>query len=271
MKKAVFVFAIAAFLLPLCGFSRYQPDTDSAELPIIMYHSVSQGSRGAYVISPETLEADLKYLKENGYTSVLTADVAAFVREGKPLPEKPVMLTFDDGHYNFLSKVLPELIEHDFKAVVSIVGSYTDREENEPVRSSYFSYLNRDEISELTAYSRIEVQNHSYRLHSGAGAKPRWGEDYDSYKRRFTADLNKCGELIKECGGNATAFVCPFGSYGGFTVRAVKEAGYQCMLICEEGVNKLTRGNEVALYKLKRFNRPSGMDSRSFFSKIQGK
>lgn len=264
MKRAVCTILAALCLLPLGGFRFADGGT---ELPIIMYHSVSNGTKNAYVISPETLEADLTYLKDAGYTSVLPAEVIDFVENGKPLPEKPVMLTFDDGHYNFAAKVLPELIEHGFKAVVSIVGSYTDREEKEEKRSCYYSYLNRRELTELAAHSSVEIQNHSYRLHSGIGAMPVRGESYEHYAARFTADLLRCDEIIREAGGNPNVFTCPFGKYNDFTVRAVKAAGYKAMLICEEGINKLTAGDTEKLFRLKRFNRPSGIPSERFFNK----
>ena len=263
-------FLLCALLLPFCAGLSPLPDggEKTASVPIIMYHSVCNGKPNAYVISPRTLEGDLVYLREKGYTAVLTDDVVGFVENGKALPEKPVMLTFDDGHYNFLSVVFPLIEKYEMKAVVSVVGDYTEREEGQQKRSDNYSYLNRDEIKELTSHSRAEVQNHSYGLHSGAGALPHNKESYEDYKTRLLEDLKKCDEVIKECGGNPTVFTCPFGKYGKFTVRAVKEAGYKAMLICEEGVNRIEKGDLNALFRLKRFIRPSGKDSECYFRKI---
>ena len=263
-------FLLCALLLPFCAGLGPLPDggEKTASVPIIMYHSVCNGKPNAYVISPRTLEGDLVYLREKGYTAVLTDDVVGFVEKGKALPEKPVMLTFDDGHYNFFSVVLPLIEKYEMKAVVSVVGDYTEREEGEKKRSANYSYLNRDEIKELTSHSLVEVQNHSYGLHSGAGALPHNKESYEDYKTRLLEDLKKCDEIIKECGGNPTVFTCPFGKYGKFTVRAVKEAGYKAMLICEEGINRIEKGDLNALFRLKRFIRPSGKDSECYFRKI---
>ena len=55
---------------------------------------------GANVYLFEKSRDALKYIKENGYTTVVMADVIQYVQDGKPLPPKPVMLTFDDGNYN---------------------------------------------------------------------------------------------------------------------------------------------------------------------------
>ena len=93
-----------------------------------MYHSVSRGSPGKYVIPPETLEEDIIYLKNAGYETVFISDITDFVLGKSALPEKPVALTFDDGHYNFLSQVVPVLKEREARATVSVVGSFTDKE-----------------------------------------------------------------------------------------------------------------------------------------------
>lgn len=52
---------------------------------------------GAYVITPETFEKDLQYLKEKGYTTIVMQDLLDYVKKNQPLPEKPIVLTFDDG------------------------------------------------------------------------------------------------------------------------------------------------------------------------------
>ena len=75
-------------------------DADGVALPIVMYHGLSEdpAAWGDYVISPAQFEADLRYLREQGYTTVTVADLLAYVDEGTALPERPVMLTFDDGY-----------------------------------------------------------------------------------------------------------------------------------------------------------------------------
>lgn len=69
-------------------------------VPVIMYHAVmDDASRlGKYVISPEELESDFKWLSENGYTAVLSEDLINYTESGAALPEKPILLTFDDGY-----------------------------------------------------------------------------------------------------------------------------------------------------------------------------
>ena len=94
-----------------------------------MYHSIlKDASRtGKYVITPSRVEEDLIYLQENGYETVVVADLIAYVTDGTPLPEKPVMITLDDGYLNNLTYMLPLLEQYDMRAVISVIGLYSER------------------------------------------------------------------------------------------------------------------------------------------------
>ena len=132
--KRLLVMVLAAVLLMSAvwwGSGRILPAmhglsvTQEVRLPVLMYHGVHSDPKksGDYVITPQALEQDLLYLQQQGCTAVTMSDILAYVQEGTPLPEKPVMLTFDDGCYNNLTYVLPLLEKYDAYAVVSVVGS----------------------------------------------------------------------------------------------------------------------------------------------------
>jgi len=79
------------------------------QVPILMYHYVSappadaDAYRRDLSVSPENFEAQLRYLAENGYTAITLTDLTYHLALGYPLPERPVILTFDDGYRdNFL-------------------------------------------------------------------------------------------------------------------------------------------------------------------------
>ena len=69
-----------------------------------MYHHIlkDQSRLNKYTISPDEFRRDMQYLQDNGYTPVLMQDLLLFVQEGVPLPDKPVMITFDDGYARFI-------------------------------------------------------------------------------------------------------------------------------------------------------------------------
>ncbi len=131
---------LAGILLGFAGINTairqaYAAQTDSMEkqegvrLPIIMYHSMlkDQSRQGQYVISPDTFESDLKYLKAHGYTSVTMQELIDYVKKGAPLPEKPIVLSFDDGYYNNYLYAYPLAKQYGFKIVIAPIGYYTDQ------------------------------------------------------------------------------------------------------------------------------------------------
>ena len=76
-----------------------------------MYHSIlkDESKWNDYVLSPVELEKDIVWLKENGYQSIFIKDLISYVNGNADLPEKPIILTFDNGSYNNLTYVLPLL------------------------------------------------------------------------------------------------------------------------------------------------------------------
>ena len=162
-----------ALLLSVLGFhggllpANAVPE-EGCELPIIMYHGLlkEEARQGKYVLSPARFESDLKYLKENGYHTVVVQDLIDYVEKGVPLPEKPVMLTFDDGYYNNYYYAFPLLEEYDAKIVISPICRYTDEYSQAEDAHPNYSHITWDNINEMIDSGRVEIQNHSYNMHS---------------------------------------------------------------------------------------------------------
>ena len=115
LATVVCLIAIVLLCLPMARKSQMTVGEEGVLLPIVMYHHVLKDTKalGKFVISPQELEADLQYLNENGYQSVSVEQVTAFVQNGAALPEKPIMLTFDDGYLSFAEYVLPLLKKYN--------------------------------------------------------------------------------------------------------------------------------------------------------------
>lgn len=247
---------------------------DYIEVPIIMYHSILKdpSRSNKYTVTPTVLEEDLKYIKDKGYTTVTIADLISYVYDDKPLPEKPIVLTFDDGHYNNYGYLFPLLEKYDMKAVISIVGSYTDKFTETDEANLNYSYLRWKDIKELMDTGRIEFQNHTYNLHSNTGkrigTKKIKGETDEHYKNVLEEDILKLQQEFKENTNYIPqCFTYPFGGISNASLDIIKELGFKASLSCEQGINKLTK-NPNSLYLLKRYNRPSYISTYNFFQKI---
>lgn len=242
-------------------------------VPIIMYHSVLKSQSGKYIVHPETLENDLKYIKENGYTTITITDLINYVHSDCSLPEKPIIITFDDGHYNNLTYVLPLLEKYDMVAVISIVGKYTDTYSQSNEANPNYSYLRWSDVNDLIKSNRIEFQNHTYDMHnmtnSRRGCMKKKNESIENYSSILTNDLKKLqDEFEANTGYIPNTFTYPFGAISNASINIIKKLGFKASLSCEEGVNVITK-NPECLYSLKRFNRPNNISTKSFFKKFE--
>ena len=245
------------------------------QLPILMYHSILRdpAKTGAYVIRPESVESDLAWLAGHGYESVTVADLLAYVDEGIPLPERPVMITLDDGNLNNATYLLPLLEKYDMRAVISVVGSYCEAYSDHPDPNPAYAYLSWDEIRALSDSGRVEIQNHSYDMHrltgrAGAGRVP--GEDDASYRRALTGDALRTQSLLADrCGVCPTAYAYPFGNRGRGADGILADAGFRCTMTCEERVNRVTR-DPASLFSLGRYNRSGLITTEEFMRKVFG-
>ncbi len=234
--------------------------SEGVQLPILMYHALVSESKyqNTYFIDPDIFASDLQYLKENGYTTVTVSDLIAYVNNEAPLPEKPVMLTFDDGYYNNYLYAYPLLKENGMKAVFSPVGKFTDDYSMIHNTHEYYAYLTWDHLREMELSGAVEIQNHSYNLHSNDSIKPimkRSSETDEEHVKRLQNDLSHFQSraedfLLK----TPSAFVYPYGAYNQEIETLVRELGFQATFSCREGMNYITH-NPECLFQLKRYLR----------------
>ena len=270
----IFILIFIAIIIQITPFSKEYKD-DLTKLPVIMYHQVTtRNSRiGKYCVSEQQLENDLKYIKENGFTSISVQELLDHVYNGKELPDKPIMITFDDGFESIMQYVLPLMEKYDSKCIVSVVGAYADMTEKQDDHNVNYAYLDWKEIAELVKNDRIEIQNHSYDLHQNTkkrkGASQCAGEDYDSYREMLDSDLTKLQKKIYEMTKyNPLAFTYPFGCYSKDSTEILKQLGFKAAFVCEEVVNRIDTKNTSWLYKIGRFNRSGEYSTESFFKRI---
>ncbi|OPX42921.1 poly-beta-1,6-N-acetyl-D-glucosamine N-deacetylase precursor [Ruminiclostridium hungatei] len=248
---------------------------DGIAVPIIMYHSILKNSHlGKYVITPAEFEEDIRYLSERNYNSITMTDLINYVYNNGDIPLKPVIITFDDGNLNNYIYGRPILEKYKMKAVVSVIGSYTEAFSQPPYPTAdpTYAHVSWDQIKEMAASGYFEIQNHSYNLHSinkRNGAKRRKGETIESYRNMLTSDIMKLqGKLREYCGIIPNTFTYPFGAVSRESDTILRELGFKASLSCLEGVNLINRDNKNVLFGLKRKNRPHGVATQAFFKKF---
>ena len=272
------ILAVIIFLLcknSLASLPVFNENT-SIILPVLMYHSVLKDPQrtGKYVITPKKFEDDLIYLKNKGYETVSLKQVIKFVYHNEPLPEKPILLTFDDGMYNNKEYVLPILEKHNATAVFAVVGSYTDEYTKSGVTNPAYSYLKWSDIEEIMDTERVEFANHSYDLHNISatrmGTAKKKNENSLDYISLFHQDTQKMQSAFStNCIFTPFAYVYPLGNFSSESEHVLKKLGFLTTFSCVEGINVLTQGDTDCLYLLKRYNRDGRPSAESFFNKLK--
>lgn len=216
---------------------------------VLCYHDIQNDVRvnpDPYAIDTAELVSQFSWLKENGYRVIGMDDVIA-AREGRrPLPDKAVMLTFDDGFRSVYTRVYPLLKLFNYPAVVALSGRWLDVPSGKAVEYDgrqvpRDTFLSWEQINEMSASGLVEIASHSYDLHRGVVANPQGNlipaavahryedgryEDERAYVERVRQDLARNSALIKARTGRAPrVMVWPYGRDSGELVEIARKLG----------------------------------------------
>lgn len=244
------------------------------DMVVLMYHSINskESKAGDYVITPWALRQDLDYLQREGYNTIVMSDLIAFVHEGTPLPEKPVMLTFDDGYYNNYLNAFPLLREFEAKAVISIIGVETDRYSEREENNQNYSHLTWEQIKEMQASGLVEFQNHGYNMHKQnakrLGATRMEGESTEAYHKALEEDITKLqNRYTQMTGWTPNTYTYPFGRISKDSYSVVTKLGFAASLDVQGRLYTAIPGDERCLYRIPRYNRTCDTSAQAILEK----
>lgn len=266
---------LAAVLVLLFSEEKYLPASENipaeVSLPAIMYHSVLKdpARTGEYVVTPQSFENDLKYLSQKGYTAVAPEKIAAFADGKGTLPEKSVLITFDDGHLNNITYALPLLEKYGMRAVVSPTGAFTVQSEKENDPNPAYAYMTREDAAALTEGGVFSVGCHTYNMHSmngRRGAAKNSGESEEEYVRIFAEDTDKWLDIF---GGGHLVYAYPYGAMSREGFGVLKDRGFRIILTCRETGNIVTSDGSMKdeLIIIDRYNRSGLVQTDEFMEK----
>ncbi|MDE6362513.1 MAG: polysaccharide deacetylase family protein [Clostridia bacterium] len=233
------------------------------DLTILMYHNtLAKGKKqSVYCINQDNLRKDFEYLKNNGYNVISCQSLIEYVDNGVALPDKAVILTFDDGYLNNITYALPLLEEFGYSGLFSVVGDYTAFDKNGKGGGD-FIYFGWDDIAQVADNANVEIGLHSYSMHN---TRPRLGvsqlksESDEEYKQTFASDTQKLVDKLGELGVTSNIYAYPYGKYTKISESVLKDKGVVMTLTCNEGINHIY--GRRSLYLLKRINRDATKSS----------
>ncbi len=121
-------------------------------VPVLNYHQVEDKDGNPLTLHPEQFAAQMDYLAAEGYTTITIDEMLDAAEHGAPLPEKPVVITFDDGYDDNYTNAYPILKEHGFKATIFLIYDFTD---------TYPGYLTWAQIEEMKESGLIRFESHT--------------------------------------------------------------------------------------------------------------
>lgn len=263
-KLPVIVLLALLLILEVADMYRLTHGGGGQPLPILMYHHFADESKSGTVVTPASFREQMSALREAGYEAVNVSQVIGFVREGTPLPEKPVLITMDDGYGSNLDVAAPILEETGMRATIFVIGINEGEEyyvhSGEPMWQHRFAF---EEAAPWVEKGIIDVQSHTFDMHqlesygySGRdGVRRIPGESDSEYRSALLADAEafrrrREGRVATEL----LALAYPFGYYDLEADEVMKEAGYQLTVTIDERINWLHAGDEGCLRMMGRFN-----------------
>lgn len=223
----------------------------SGKIPILLYHDLESAEhpnekQGAAtqgtVVSVNNFEKQIKYLHDNGYTTVSLNQYMLLRQQNLTLPSKTIIFTFDDGHASNYTLAFPILKQYGYTACFFIVSNNIGTK----------FHLSRDQIMEMHR-SGMEFGSH--------GAS------------HFFLPLLSRSELVNELQGSKQSLekiieteihylAYPGGHYNNYVLSATRAAGYSGACSCIQGFNSFN----TDLFRLRRIEIRSGFDAHEFSS-----
>jgi biofilm PGA synthesis lipoprotein PgaB len=256
-----FVASIGCLLLAaFSGASMAAAPTDE-KLTVLSYHEIADPGEALipdYAVTPTNFVRQIDWLRNNGYHFVSVDDVLADQQGKSHLPEKAVLLTFDDGYRSVYDHAWPLLKMLRIPSVVAVVGTW---EEDQTEVNFDGHKITRDklmswqQLRELSESGLVEIGSHSYDLHRGIPGNPEGNlqpaattrmwlqatgkyEDEATYRRRVGGDLQRSRDVILKRIGRAPRVIAwPYGRYTHELRDLASRLGMTIGLTLDDGAN----------------------------------
>ena len=251
---------------------------NSVNLPVLMYHHLAASTTQDTTISTEVFRNQMATLKENGYHPITIRQLLDYVYRAVDLPDKPVLITFDDGYTSNLTLAGPILKEYGFHAAIFLIGHHAVVG---PFASSgeKLTFFSLEEAKPLVDEGIFEIQCHSYDFHGSfadepnrrRGMLPFDGETEEDYEKAIRKDLWLFSFREVRSGlDEADALSYPYGFYSKQLDDIVKDFGIKVTFTIEPKRNCIVIGDPNSLRMLGRYNCTDRVDAEKLLSMMNG-
>lgn len=256
-------------------------ETVSRDVPVLMWHNLAEESSGDMTISVDTFRAQIEALHEAGFKTVSLQQLYDYVHFGTELPEKPIVLTFDDGYFSNYEYAFPILQEYGMQATIFAIGVSVGKDTYKDTDHAMTPHFGADEAREMVDSGLISVQSHTFDMHQWPPFEdgnaqvretllPFDGEADADYEAAVEADFAESRELLESITGqpvNALAF--PEGAYVTLTQDALRSAGAELTFTTVRAVNTVVKGLPQSLCAMPRFGMTESTDMTALVAELE--
>ena len=242
------------------------PKNYTAKVPILLFHSFTKNPKihVSTVVQAEKFDGQMKLLKDNGYHTINYYDLINYVYHGLPLPDKPVLISFDDGYRDNLEIAAPILKKYGYKATISIIGASVGKESYKDTGEIMTPHFEMKEALPYVKSGTIDIQSHTFDMHQveeldGKGCRQGVlqmdGESDEEYVKALSEDFKATEKIIEDVLPVSCEVVTyPYGFCDLKSDVILKENGVKVTVGLQRGVNEIVKGLPQSLIQLKRFN-----------------
>ena len=259
MKKLFFLLIFCLF------FTGCAPKISegSTTVPILLYHHINEEGDDGSAISVTSFRRQMELIRTEGYNPISLDALIDFAEKGTPLPEKPMVITFDDGYYSNYQYAYPILKEYGYPATIFAIGcSVGHMEFYKDTTHTMTPHFGEAEIRVMEESGLISVQSHTYDMHQWApfetgdrireNALPLENESEADYIAALTADHLKISALLDK---EIQAVAYPHGKSSTLSNQTLQGLGVKVTLTTDgEKVNALLPNQPEGLIDLGRFS-----------------
>lgn len=199
-------------------------------VPILMYHYIDTGVNNDLMTPKDKFRQQMLYLKNAGFHTITLDQLYGFMTQNTKLPEKPIVITFDDGYKDNYTNAYPVLKEMGFKATIFVVSGGKEK--------GNYPHMNDNQLRELDK-NGIDIEPHT------VDHKKLDTLSYQDQKNEI--ELSK-SILEAKLGKKMKYFAYPYGQYNKDTLKILKQDGFKMAFSTVHG--RADRTNNI--YRIKR-------------------
>ncbi|WP_286723572.1 polysaccharide deacetylase family protein, partial [Pelotomaculum sp. PtaB.Bin117] len=233
-------------------------------IPVLVYHNFSRENicdRNRDLTSGASFAGEMEYLHDNGYHVIPLKILINHMQYGESLPEKAIVITFDDGYEGDYTVAYPILKKYNIPVTIFLIAN----------KDQYFGpeappMLSWDEMREMEGSGLVDIQAHTFDLHYKAyTGRDRIRREPAAVARAYLPDLQRreteeefAGKLYndflqarttieKNLNKQVDTLAWPFGAYNQTSLRIARQAGFKYFATMKRGMNE--RGDSVQVIR----------------------